>query len=74
MLIDCDTCSAQGLHCHDCVVTVLLNSPPQRLELDSDEQIALVRLADAGLVPPLRLVPDPPGRSTDPGPPRRVTA
>jgi hypothetical protein len=56
MLIDCDTCSAQGLHCHDCVVTVLLNAPPQHVELDSDEQIAFVSLAEAGLVPPLRLV------------------
>jgi len=58
MLIDCDTCSAQGVHCHDCVITVLLNAPPQHVELDSDEQIALVRLAEAGLVPPLRLVAD----------------
>ena len=57
MLIDCDTCSVQGVHCHDCVITVLLNAPPQRFELDSDEQIAFVSLADAGLVPPLRLVP-----------------
>ena len=56
MLIDCDTCSGQGVHCHDCVITVLLNAPPRRLELDSDEQIAFVSLADAGLVPPLRLV------------------
>ena len=56
MLIDCDTCSVQGVHCHDCVITVLLNAPPQRFELDSDEQIAFVTLADAGLVPPLRLI------------------
>lgn len=59
MIIDCDTCSGQGVHCHDCVITVLLNAPPQQVQLDSDEQIALVRLADAGLVPPLRLVPGP---------------
>ena len=65
MLIDCDTCSVQGLHCHDCVITVLLNAPPQRFELDSDEQIAFVTLADAGLVPPLRLVP-PPKSATQP--------
>ena len=57
MLIDCETCSAQGVHCHDCVITVLLNSPPQRLELDDSEQIAFVSLAEAGLVPPLRLIP-----------------
>jgi hypothetical protein len=58
MLIDCDTCSAQGVHCHDCVITVLVNAPPLRLELDSDDQIAFVSLAAAGLVPPLRLAHD----------------
>ena len=67
MLIDCDTCSGQGVHCSDCVISVLLNAPPQQLELDSDEQIAFVSLAAAGLVPPLRLMPTgPPG-----GPGRR---
>jgi len=58
MLIDCDTCSAQGVHCHDCVITVLLNAPPQRVELDSDTEIAFASLADGGLVPPLRLIRD----------------
>jgi hypothetical protein len=43
------------------VITVLLDAPPQRFHLDSEEQIAFVRLAEAGLVPPLRLVE--PGRS-----------
>lgn len=28
MLIDCDTCTARGQGCHDCVVTVLLGAPP----------------------------------------------
>ena len=63
MLIDCDTCVGQGVHCHDCVISVLLNTPPQGVELDSDEQIALVSLAGAGLVPPLRLIPDPKRRA-----------
>jgi hypothetical protein len=58
MIIDCDTCTGHGVHCHDCVISVLLNAPPQQVQLDSAEQIALVRLADAGLVPPLRLVHD----------------
>lgn len=57
MLIDCETCSGQGVQCHDCVISVLLNAPPQRFELDGDEHIAFVSLAAAGLVPPLRLVP-----------------
>jgi hypothetical protein len=28
MLIDCDTCTARGAGCTDCVVTVLLGAPP----------------------------------------------
>lgn len=59
MLIDCDTCIAQGDGCHDCVITVLLGLPAQRpVEFDADEQAALARLADAGLVPPLQMVPE----------------
>ncbi len=59
--IDCDTCEVRGLHCHDCVVTVLLGPPPE-LTFDDDEQRALDVLAASGLVPPLRLVQpvDPP--------------
>jgi hypothetical protein len=30
MLIDCDTCTARGAGCADCVVTVLLGAPPSR--------------------------------------------
>ena len=53
--IDCDTCVVRGLHCHDCVVTVLLGPPPE-LTIDDDEMAALDVLATGGLVPPLRLV------------------
>jgi hypothetical protein len=28
MFIDCDTCTARGTGCTDCVVTVLLGAPP----------------------------------------------
>lgn len=28
MLIDCDSCTARGTGCGDCVVTVLLGAPP----------------------------------------------
>ena len=55
MLIDCDTCIVRGTGCSDCVVTVLLNTL-RPVELDDTEQAVLVSLADAGLVPPLRLV------------------
>jgi len=58
MLVDCDTCTAKGLACGDCVVSVILAKPPaQDLDLDDSEQRALRVLADSGLVPHLRLVP-----------------
>jgi len=55
MLIDCDTCVVRGKGCQDCVITVLLGMPGP-IELDAEEQTAIGRLAEAGLVPPLRLV------------------
>ena len=55
--VDCDSCSARGPACGDCVVSVLLGMPGPRVDLDSDEQRALSALAGSGLVPPLRLVP-----------------
>jgi hypothetical protein len=58
--IDCDTCLVRGLHCHDCVVTVLLG-PPDELVLDDGDREALDALAAGGLVPPLRLVTPMPG-------------
>ena len=64
MLIDCDTCSVRGDACRDCVITVLLDGPPAGVELDDDESAAIGTLAQAGLLPPLRLVPvhKPPNR------------
>jgi hypothetical protein len=56
MLIDCDTCAGRGHACGDCVIAVLLGAPPDRVELDEEEQAAIGSLAAAGLVPPLRLV------------------
>lgn len=58
MLIDCDTCAVRGDSCAQCVVTVLLDAPSTPMELDAVERAALRRLAGAGLVPPLRHVPD----------------
>lgn len=52
--IDCSSCDVRGLACGDCVVTVLLGTPPAWL--DDEEQRAIGVLADSGLVPPLRLV------------------
>ena len=61
MLIDCDSCTVKGAACADCVVTVLLGSPPVEVdvdvvEFDAVEQAAINTLAEHGLVPPLRLV------------------
>jgi hypothetical protein len=58
MIIDCNDCAMRGpVACPDCVVTVLAGAPPSPAELDHVEQLAVAALADAGLVPPLRLVP-----------------
>jgi hypothetical protein len=55
MLIDCETClMRETTACRDCVVMVLFSDGP--LELDQDERAAIDTLADAGLVPRLRLV------------------
>jgi hypothetical protein len=73
MLIDCDTCVVRGLACKECVVSVLLGPPNGRMELDDAEQSALAVLADAGMVPRLRLVaaPAPRRRGGEGRPPRR---
>ena len=60
MLIDCDTCAVRGPACGDCVMSVLLGAPPTGVEFDDAEQQALLNLAEAGLVPRLRLVPGQP--------------
>jgi hypothetical protein len=62
VLIDCDGCAMRDLACDDCVVTVLLGSPPGAVEVDEGERRALDVLAESGLVPRLQLVPlGPPG-------------
>ena len=59
MHVDCRECTIKGpVACGDCVVTVLLGSPPEGVVLSPAERSALDALADAGLVPPLRLITD----------------
>ncbi len=53
--VDCDGCAARGPGCADCVISVLLG-PPGEMEFEDQEVAAMEVLADAGLVPPLRLV------------------
>jgi hypothetical protein len=65
MLIDCDCCVMKNTSaCDDCVVTAFLDIGP--LEVDDAERAALDALAEAGLVPKLRLLPgrgDPPAEA-----------
>ena len=56
MLIDCDVCAVRGAACQGCLVSVVLGAPPTGLELDPAERRAVEVLADAGMVPRLRLV------------------
>jgi hypothetical protein len=56
MLIDCGSCVVRGAACGDCVVSVVLGAPPGPVEIDEDERYVLTVLADAGMVPRLRLV------------------
>ena len=67
LVIDCHRCSMRGVGCDDCVVTVLLGGPPQGEALDRTEQRAIDVLADAGLVPPLRMVQSRSARDEDRG-------
>ncbi|WP_462186437.1 MULTISPECIES: hypothetical protein [unclassified Frankia] len=53
MLIDCDSCTARGVRCAGCMMTVLLPAPGPPVGWDAEELEALRLLADAGLLPPL---------------------
>lgn len=56
VIIDCDRCDVRPHACSDCVVSVLLGAPPT-VEWDETERRAVDALADAGMLPRLRLVP-----------------
>lgn len=57
VVVDCGSCLVRSPGaCGDCVVTVLLGSPPDGVVIDADERAAFDALAASGLVPPLRLV------------------
>ncbi len=62
LLIDCNRCEMQHTdQCDDCIVTFLLEKGP--FELSADEGEAFDNLAEAGLVPRLRMVPRRPGEA-----------
>ena len=54
MIIDCVRCGTRSNGCQDCVITVL-EPPTAAGQLGEAELRALRVLAEAGLVPPLRL-------------------
>jgi hypothetical protein len=63
MKIDCDTCAVRGDACADCVVSFLMVSTPSRgvpgpvpgpIELDNEQEKAILAFSKGGLVPPLR--------------------
>lgn len=69
MIVDCSECAVRDIECGDCVVTVLLGYPEgvpvtqtgrsdvvARMSIEQDERVAMEVLADAGMVPRLRLV------------------
>lgn len=61
MEIDCGRCAMRGTGCHDCVVTALEPKNASGFPRDEPGHLgeaevkALSVLADAGMVPPLRL-------------------
>ncbi|MDR0489445.1 MAG: hypothetical protein LBG99_08675 [Propionibacteriaceae bacterium] len=56
-VIDCDTCQARNLSCGDCLMSVIADPEfGQPVRFSEQEKEALAVMADAGLVPPLRLV------------------
>ena len=57
MIIDCARCVGRPTECGDCVVSVILGSSPQGVEVDDEVHTAMAVLAGSGLVPPLRLIP-----------------
>ncbi|HKT03029.1 MAG TPA: hypothetical protein VJT31_26165 [Rugosimonospora sp.] len=64
MHVDCDTCTVRGTACGGCLISVMLGAPPDGVELDPEEHRALGVLAQAGIVPELRLVTDDPPRGS----------
>jgi hypothetical protein len=49
MLIDCDTCTVRGAACAGCVVTALIDTPDEIVNLGAAELHVIEVLARAGL-------------------------
>lgn len=58
VVIECGTCVMRDSDaCGDCLVTAMWQGRPGRLELDREEQAAVIELQVAGLVPLVRYRP-----------------
>jgi hypothetical protein len=55
MLIDCEKCEVRNVGCGDCVVSFMLGEPDEMVEIGDGERRALDVLAEAGMLPPLRI-------------------
>jgi len=53
MKVDCSTCTQRDIACGDCVVSLFLSFPSG--EITNDELAAMEVMADAGLVPHVRM-------------------
>lgn len=51
-VVDCDGCRVRGQTCTDCLVSAILGRADE--PVDGERRTALVNLARAGLVPPIR--------------------
>ena len=58
MIIDCESCVMRDIACRDCVVSVLIEAPPSRIdrgsEIGPEESRVIDLLASRGMIPPLR--------------------
>lgn len=60
MKLDCSTCTQRDIACGDCVVSLFLSLPQGANEINADEVAAVEVMAEAGLVPHLRMTPEVP--------------
>ncbi|MEN9711723.1 MAG: hypothetical protein RL441_1715 [Actinomycetota bacterium] len=58
MKLDCSTCTQRDIACGDCVVSLFLSFPTAANEIDADELAAVEVMAQAGLVPHVRMSED----------------
>ena len=59
MKLDCGSCTQRDIACGDCVVSLFLSLPQGQASLNEEEIAAVEVMADAGLVPHLRMTPEP---------------